>query len=98
MTSTNAAPKLSVEEVRLYERDQTLRMPFRFGVATMTESPQAYAHVRIRLADGREGWGVAGEMLHFGVRVDSSYVDPGAFIGVRRVRVRLVPLRSPRPR
>lgn len=42
--------------------------------------------------------GVAGEMLHFGVRVDSSYVDPGAFIGVRRVRVRLVPLRSPRPR
>ena len=63
MTSTNAAPKFSVEEVRLYERDQTLRMPFRFGVATMTESPQAYAHARIRLADGREGWGVAGEML-----------------------------------
>ena len=63
MTRTNAAPKLSVEEVRLYERDQTLRMPFRFGVATMTESPQAYAHVRVRLEDGREGWGVAGEML-----------------------------------
>ncbi len=63
MTPTNAAPKLGVQEVRLYERDQKLRMPFRFGVATMTESPQAYAHVRIRLVDGREGWGVAGEML-----------------------------------
>jgi len=40
--------------------------------------------------------GIAGERLHFGVRVDSSYVDPASFIGVRRVRGRLVPLRSPR--
>ena len=42
--------------------------------------------------------GVAGETLHFGVRLDSSYVDPDSFIGVRRVRVRLVPLRRPRYR
>ena len=35
--------------------------------------------------------GVAGERLHFSVRVDDDYVDPAAFIGVRRVRVRLVP-------
>jgi len=34
--------------------------------------------------------GVAGERLHFSVRVDDDYVDPAAFIGVRRVRVRLV--------
>ena len=35
---------------------------------------------------------IAGERLHFGVRVDGSYADPARFIGVRRVRVRLVPL------
>ena len=39
--------------------------------------------------------GLAGDRLHFGVRVDGSYVDPGRFIGVRKVRVRLVPLRPP---
>ena len=35
---------------------------------------------------------IAGERLHFGVRVDGSYVDPAGFIGVRRTRVRLVPM------
>ena len=57
------APRLSVVDVPLYERDVRLRMPFRFGVVTLTESPQAFARVRIRLADGREGWGMAAEML-----------------------------------
>ena len=38
--------------------------------------------------------GISGEILHFSVRVDGAYVDPDAFIGVRRVRVRLVPLRG----
>ena len=37
---------------------------------------------------------IAGERLHFGVRLDGAYTDPDTFIGVRRVRVRLVPLRS----
>lgn len=37
---------------------------------------------------------IAGDRLHFGVRVDGSYVDPATFIGARRIRVRLVPLRS----
>ncbi len=39
--------------------------------------------------------GVAGERLHFSVRLNSDYVDPDGFIGVRRVKVRLVPLRWP---
>ena len=34
---------------------------------------------------------VAGEGLHFGVRVNGNYVDPATLIGVRRIRVRLVP-------
>lgn len=57
------AARLTVQEVELYERDVTLRMPFRFGVVTLTESPQAFARVRVRMADGREGWGMAAEML-----------------------------------
>jgi len=55
--------KLSVEEVQLYERDVTLRMPFKFGVTTLRECPQVFARVRIRLLDGREGWGLSAEML-----------------------------------
>lgn len=37
--------------------------------------------------------GIAGERLHFGVRLDGGYTDPAGFIGVRRVKVRLVPFR-----
>ncbi|MBT5882207.1 MAG: mandelate racemase [Rhodospirillaceae bacterium] len=55
--------QLTVCDVQLYERDVTLRMPFRFGVVTLRESPQVFAKVRIRLADGREGWGHSAEML-----------------------------------
>ena len=40
---------------------------------------------------------IAGERLHFSVRVNGSYVDPFGFIGVRRVRVRLVSLRDRSP-
>ena len=36
--------------------------------------------------------GVAGERLHFSVRLEGAYTDPDTFIGVRRMRVRLVPL------
>ena len=38
--------------------------------------------------------GITGERLHFGVRLDGDYTDPASFIGERRVRIRLVPLRS----
>lgn len=55
--------KLKVLEVQLFERDVTLRMPFRFGVTTLRESPQVFARVRIQLGDGREGWGLSAEML-----------------------------------
>src|SRR5471032_1074796 len=61
-TSVNA-PLFTVREVRLYERDVHLRMPFRFGVVTLTEAPQCFVSVRIELADGRSQWGAAAEML-----------------------------------
>ncbi len=56
-------PTLHLEEVAFLERDVKLRMPFRFGVVTLTEAPQCFVRARIRLSDGREGWGAAAELL-----------------------------------
>jgi hypothetical protein len=58
-----AAPRFRVAAIELLERDVRLRMPFRFGAATLTASPQAFARARIRLEDGREAWGAAAELL-----------------------------------
>jgi Enolase C-terminal domain-like len=57
------APTFRVAAIALHERPVTLRMPFRFGVVTLTEAPQLYVRARIRLADGREAWGAGAEML-----------------------------------
>ncbi|MBT3701084.1 MAG: mandelate racemase [Alphaproteobacteria bacterium] len=57
------APLIKVEEVELYERDVVLRLPFRFGVVTLREAPQAFARIRVSLEDGRSEWGVAAEVL-----------------------------------
>ena len=37
------APKFQVTEIRFFERRVVLRMPFRFGVVTLTEAPQVFA-------------------------------------------------------
>jgi hypothetical protein len=58
-----SAPALRVLAVELYERPVKLRMPFRFGVVTLTEAPQVFVRARVALADGREGWGAAAELL-----------------------------------
>jgi len=55
--------KLRIEALDFLERDVRLRMPFRFGVVTLTESPQAFVRCRIRTEDGREGEGAAAELL-----------------------------------
>src|SRR3954454_24154580 len=55
--------KFSVRQIDLFERDVRLRMPFRFGIVTLTEAPQAFARVRIRLENGAEAEGAAAEML-----------------------------------
>ncbi len=52
-----------MREVRLYERDVRLRMPFRFGVVTLTEAPQCFVRARIELADGSSHWGAAAEVM-----------------------------------
>jgi L-alanine-DL-glutamate epimerase-like enolase superfamily enzyme len=53
----------SVVAVEFYERPVKLRLPFRFGVVTLTEAPQAFVRARIRHEDGREGWGAGAELL-----------------------------------
>jgi len=58
-----SAAAFFLREVELFERDVKLRLPFRFGVVTLTECPQLFVRARIETPDGRSGWGVAAEML-----------------------------------
>src|SRR5439155_13978809 len=57
------APKLKLIAADFFERPVKLRLPFRFGVVTLTQAPQAFVRARVKLADGREGEGVSAEML-----------------------------------
>jgi L-alanine-DL-glutamate epimerase-like enolase superfamily enzyme len=57
------APLLSLRAIALHERPVSLRMPFRFGVVTLREAPQAFARVQVALADGRTAWGAAAELM-----------------------------------
>jgi hypothetical protein len=53
------APTFRVIAIERYERPVALRIPFRFGAATVTHAPQAFVRARIRLADGTAGGGEA---------------------------------------
>lgn len=57
------AVEFKIAAMEFYERDVTLRLPFRFGVVTLTEAPQAFVRCRIRCVDGREADGAAAELL-----------------------------------
>jgi len=59
----SGAPRFRVSDVALYERPVRLRLPFRFGVVTLTAAPQLFVRVRIALPDGREAWGAGAELL-----------------------------------
>jgi len=56
-------PKVKLEAVECFERDFKLRLPFRFGVITVTEGTQAVIRATIALEDGRTSVGVAAESL-----------------------------------
>lgn len=58
-----SAPAFTVTAIELSERDVRLRMPFRFGVVTLTAAPQAFVRATVRLADGRSATGAAAELL-----------------------------------
>jgi hypothetical protein len=53
----------AIREIELYERPVVLRLPFRFGVVTLTQCPQAFVRARIEFADGESCWGAAAEMM-----------------------------------
>jgi len=57
------AIRFHVDDIRFAERNVTLRLPFRFGAATVTACPQVYVKARIRFADGRTAEGCAAEMM-----------------------------------
>ena len=40
-----------------------MRLPFRFGVVTLTEAPQVFVRARIELPDGSSHWGAAADLL-----------------------------------
>jgi hypothetical protein len=57
------APRFAVREIELYQRPVKLRLPFRFGVVTLTNAPQAFARARIQLSDGSSCWGATAELM-----------------------------------
>jgi hypothetical protein len=59
----NTSPRLRIFAAQAFERDVCLRLPFRFGAATVNAAPQAFVRVRVRTEDGREAEGVAAELM-----------------------------------
>jgi hypothetical protein len=57
------AARLKLVDVERYERDVRLRLPFGFGVTTVTQATQAVIRATIMLPDGRRARGVAAETL-----------------------------------
>jgi len=55
--------KLRLAAVECFERDVGLRLPFRFGVITVTRATEAVIRASVVLEDGRTSVGVAAEML-----------------------------------
>jgi hypothetical protein len=55
--------RFSIVALDLFERPVRLRLPFRFGAATLREAPQAFVRARIRFPDGRSASGWAAEMM-----------------------------------
>jgi hypothetical protein len=56
------APALRLREVDLFERPVTLRLPFRFGAATVTRCPQAFVRVVAEIG-GRHVGGATAELM-----------------------------------
>jgi L-alanine-DL-glutamate epimerase-like enolase superfamily enzyme len=55
--------RFRVIRVERYERAVRFRAPFRFGAATVTSAPQAFARAWIEFADGSSAAGASAEMM-----------------------------------
>lgn len=60
---SDVAPLVRIVEIEAFERDVKLRLPFRFGVITLREAPQAFLRVRVAGEDGKTAVGCAAEMM-----------------------------------
>jgi hypothetical protein len=54
---------MRIIEIDAFERDIRLRLPFRFGAATLERAPQAFLRVRVEDEEGRTAIGGAAEMM-----------------------------------
>ncbi len=55
--------RVRIRAIDLFERPVKLRMPFRFGVVTLTETPQAFVRVTVELPSGTVSTGAAAELM-----------------------------------
>jgi hypothetical protein len=60
---TGAAPRFRITRLELFEAPVRLRMPFRFGVVTLTHCQQAWVRAHIEGPGGLRGTGAAAELL-----------------------------------
>ena len=51
-----------IKDIHVFQRPVTLRLPFRFGAATVTACPQAFAKVVLSI-DGVEWQGASAELM-----------------------------------
>jgi hypothetical protein len=63
MKRASRAPRFTVAALDCFERPVTLRLPFRFGAATVREASQAFVRATIRSTDGAVAHGMAAEMM-----------------------------------
>jgi hypothetical protein len=54
--------KIKILSTDLHLKNMRLRMPFRFGIITLTECPHLFLRARVQV-DGKEAWGIAADML-----------------------------------
>ena len=55
--------RFHIDDIRFSERDVVLRLPFRFGAATVRSCPEVYVQALIRFADGSTSLGCSAEMM-----------------------------------
>ncbi|WP_445678933.1 mandelate racemase [Radicibacter daui] len=60
---TSSAPTLRLITARSFERAVMLRLPFRFGVATLTEARQLFVEAEVEFAGGARATGYAAELM-----------------------------------
>src|SRR5664279_1279939 len=63
LNAMDSPPHFRIVAAHAFERDVSLRLPFRFGAATVNAAPQAFVRVRIRSDDGLEATGAAAELM-----------------------------------